>query len=958
MRKTIYSLFIVLAGLVSTVNAQRICGSAEHLNQQLQADPNLAIIRQQIENQTAAYVASHQAGAPSPMAVITIPVVFHVVYNTAAQNVSDALCQAQVDQLNLDYAHQNTDATSVPAAFASVAANTNIQFCLASTDPSGNPTTGIERRQTTTTSFSTNDGVKNTTSGGMNAWPNISYLNIWTCNMSGGILGYAQFPGGSAATDGVVLLNTSVGSMASPAPGGSPYDFGRTATHEVGHWLNMIHIWGDANCGNDQVSDTPLHNTANYGCPTYPSNSTCTGSPAMMTMNYMDYTDDACMYMFTAGQATRMNALFATGGARVSLLSSTACQITALPACNTVTLGSVTVSSDTLCTGQTAVFNLASVTSGVSGVHTLWQTSADGLTGWNAASGSNTGMSYTAPAAPGVVYYRNLAMCDSSGTSVSSTPIPVYTYGISSIDNDTVCTAGAVDLIANGFGTVSWYATSTSTTPLATGNPFNINVIGDTLFYAGVSSGASTTYTVGPVSNAFSTAATYSNWGRGERFTALADLVIDSVSFYPYGAGNVVVNMLDSVTGTTVHTATFAVSAGQVGTKVTVFLGFTAAAGTNYIMTATGSTVSGLSRNQTGASYPYTVPGVISINRGYTTATSYYFFYDWKLHNGCTPPRVAVPVHVGPLNVQIQSVSDTICANGAATLTTSGANTYVWMPGNLTGSSVTVSPATTTEYTVTGTAAGACTGTSTYLVTIIPQPTVALSASNLIICKGSPTTLTASGANTYGWSTGTSTASSIIVTPTVNTSYTVTGTIAGCSNTASVLITVSSPTVAITASSDTICKGNSANLVATGGATYSWSPGGLTGSSITVSPSTTTTYTVSVKDANGCTATKTILVVVIDCGASGIASTNLEESFNVYPNPAQDELMVRFVGVSSGLYTLTLTDALGRTLQERSVSSTGNEHSEMLSLADLSKGVYVIRLIGNGQTVLRKIVKM
>jgi len=962
MRKTIYSLFVVLAGLVSTVNAQRICGSAEHLNQQLQADPNLAIIRQQIENQTAAYVASHQAGAPSPMAVITIPVVFHVVYNTAAQNVSDALCQAQVDQLNLDYAHQNTDATSVPAAFASVAANTNIQFCLASTDPSGNPTTGIERRQTTTASFSTNNGVKNTTSGGMNAWPNTSYLNVWTCNLSGGVLGYAQFPGGSAATDGVVLLYNSVGSMAAPAAGGAPYDLGRTATHEVGHWLNMIHIWGDANCGNDQVSDTPLHNTANYGCPTYPSNSTCTGSPAMMTMNYMDYTDDACMYMFTAGQSTRMNALFATGGTRVSLLSSTACQITALPACNTVTLGSVTVSSDTLCTGQTAVFNLASVTSGVSGVHTLWQTSSDGLTGWNAASGSNTGMSYTAPAATGVVYYRNLAMCDSSGTSVSSTPIPVYTYGITSIDNDTVCTAGSVGLVANGFGTVSWYATNTSMTPLATGNPFNINVVGDTVFYAGVSSGASSMYSVGPVSNTtIGTPSTSTSLTRGLMFHAFTDLALDSVSFYPtVGAngGNVVISLTDSASGTVQSTATFPVTAVQSGQKITVYLGFNVTIGGHSLM-ATGSTVTNLSRNQTGALYPYSVAGILSIVRATNSTVMYNYFYNWRISVGCNPPRVAVPVHVGPLNVQIQSASDTICANGAATLTTSGANTYVWMPGNLTGSSVTVSPATTTEYTVTGTAAGACTGTSTYLVTIIPQPIVLLTATNDTICKGSPTSLIASGANTYGWSTGTSTASSIIVAPTVNTTYTVTGSVAGCSGSASVLIHVFAPAVSVTAvDSNTICKGDSITLLASGGSSYTWSPGGLTGSSVTVAPPTSITYTVTGRDDNGCTASKTIQVFVIDCGTNDIARTNLEESFNVYPNPAQDELMVRFVGVSSGLYTLTLTDALGRTLQERSVSSTGNEHSEMLSLADLSKGVYVIRLIGNGQTVLRKIVKM
>lgn len=150
------------------------------------------------------------------------------------------------------------------------------------------------------------------------------------CNLSGGLLGYAQFPGGAASTDGVVVQYSSL-------PGGSskPYGKGRTATHEVGHWLNLRHIWGDASCGNDFVGDTPTQQTSNHGCLTYP-HITC-GNQSDMSMNYMDYTDDVCMYMFSTGQSTRMNALFASGGARASLLNSlggtalrqTASQITA-----------------------------------------------------------------------------------------------------------------------------------------------------------------------------------------------------------------------------------------------------------------------------------------------------------------------------------------------------------------------------------------------------------------------------------------------------------------------------------------------------------------------------------------------------------------------------------------------------------------------------------------------------
>jgi hypothetical protein len=136
---------------------------------------------------------------------------------------------------------------------------------------------------------------------------------LWVCTIGGGILGYAQFPGGASATDGVVIDSKYFGTTGTAT---APFNLGRTATHEIGHWMNLRHIWGDANCGSDLVSDTPTHNTANYGTPVYPHYSTCTGTPIEMTMNYMDYTDDNAMYMFSTGQKSRMLAIFNTGGPR------------------------------------------------------------------------------------------------------------------------------------------------------------------------------------------------------------------------------------------------------------------------------------------------------------------------------------------------------------------------------------------------------------------------------------------------------------------------------------------------------------------------------------------------------------------------------------------------------------------------------------------------------------------
>ena len=157
--------------------------------------------------------------------------------------------------------------------------------------------------------------MKKANRGGIAPTSPTTKLNFWVCTIGGGILGYAQFPGGASATDGVVCDSRYVGNTGTAT---APFNKGRTATHEVGHWMNLRHIWGDATCGSDLVADTPTHNTANYGILAYPHYSTCTGTPVEMTMNYMDYTDDAGMYMFTQGQKNRMAAIFVSGGPRFS----------------------------------------------------------------------------------------------------------------------------------------------------------------------------------------------------------------------------------------------------------------------------------------------------------------------------------------------------------------------------------------------------------------------------------------------------------------------------------------------------------------------------------------------------------------------------------------------------------------------------------------------------------------
>jgi hypothetical protein len=282
----------------------RTCATYEVHQKQLKENPGLAKKMAEIEA-FSQKVSSDPSAYRLVNGVYEIPVVVNVLYYTAAENISDLQIQSQIDVLNADFAATNTDISKIPSTFNNVkAGNINIRFVRDQ----------IIRKSTTKTSWGTNNSMKSSLNGGLDAVSPATKLNMWVCTIGGGILGYAQFPGGSSATDGVVIDSKYFGKTNIS----SPYNLGRTATHEVGHWLNLRHIWGDSRCGNDQVNDTPAHNAANYGCPATGHKSLCKGSPVEMTMNYMDYTDDACMYMFSAGQKTRMLALFAPGGFRNS----------------------------------------------------------------------------------------------------------------------------------------------------------------------------------------------------------------------------------------------------------------------------------------------------------------------------------------------------------------------------------------------------------------------------------------------------------------------------------------------------------------------------------------------------------------------------------------------------------------------------------------------------------------
>ena len=444
---------LLLAIFVNAGNlSQRNCSTMDNLDRLKQEDPTLESRMQQIESFTNSLISNKQIVNTSN-SVIIIPVVFHVVYNTTTQNISDAKCIAQLNQLNLDFARMNTDASNTPSTWQGISANTNIQFCLAQRDPLGNSSTGIERRQTTITSFSTNDNVKRYANGGLDAWPSGSYLNIWSANLSGGVLGYAQFPGGTASTDGVVLLYSSIGSMLSPGTA-TPYHLGRTATHEVGHWLNLRHIWGDeSGCsGSDLVGDTPNQGAENYGCPSYPRTDACSAvSPGVMFMNYMDYTDDACMNMFSSGQSTRMNALFATGGSKVSLLSSTGCQ----PGTGT-TCGMPAGLTSTNITSTTATLNWNAVSGATS---YIVQYKISNATTWTTTTTSTNSKGLTALVAATSYQYQVQAVCVSGSSSFSG----VSTFSTTSTTSCGTPTGLSASGVTTSEVTFNWAAVSGAT---------------------------------------------------------------------------------------------------------------------------------------------------------------------------------------------------------------------------------------------------------------------------------------------------------------------------------------------------------------------------------------------------------------------------------------------------------------------------------------------------------------
>jgi hypothetical protein len=292
-------------------------------------------------------------GTGTTNSIFNIPVIVHIIHNnesvnsisaTSGNNLNAAQIVDQINILNKDYNGLNADTSLIPSVFKPVLGKFKINFCLAVVNPTGGVLAepGIDRINRISKGWSSMPYSQTYIDGTVkpnSIWNTSKYLNIWVCPLSGGLLGYATFPAvgtsglsglsgsGSTTTDGVVILNTSFGSIGTAQSG--QYNKGRTATHEIGHWMGLRHVWGDANCGTDYCADTPPAQNANYSCPGFPfKQGTCSGNTTgEMTMNYMDYTDDACMYMFTSDQKNRAQLILTNSSMRTAVITSTVCNL-------------------------------------------------------------------------------------------------------------------------------------------------------------------------------------------------------------------------------------------------------------------------------------------------------------------------------------------------------------------------------------------------------------------------------------------------------------------------------------------------------------------------------------------------------------------------------------------------------------------------------------------------------
>lgn len=898
-------------------------------------------------------------GGGQTMSVFNIPVVVHIIHNnepvnsvnaTTGGNLNAAQIIDQINILNRDFNGLNSDTSNIPAVFKPLLGKFQFNFCLAVVNPTGGVMAepGIDRINRVSKSWNappySSAYVTNTIKPG-SIWDPTKYLNMWVMNLSGGLLGFATWPNpgtssltgiptnyGSLTTDGLVMRNSAFGSIGT-AVNNTPYHLGRTAVHELGHWLGLRHIWGDATCGSDHCNDTPPAQNANYNCPTHPYKSgVCTGNTnGEMTMNYMDYTNDACMYMFSNDQKNRAQLIMTHSPLRSTLLTSTVC--------NTPTV-----------TNEVGILYVQSPT--YSQVINCNNTINPSVVMHNFGSNTITTATYS--------YNLNGVNTQTISWTGSLAPNSSATVNLPSITN-----------LSNGSHqyNVGIYSPNGSTDPYLTNNTNNqqFSVSGSfTISTSGpsaVCAGETATFTAASTANSYT-------WNPGAVSGSVALFSPAASTIYTLAASNgscvntrtLAITVLPSPT-VSVNSATICsgnaavLNAGGActytwmpGTANTSSISVTPGSSTIYTLTASGCNGCSVTRNATvsvvsapslsvtiapsgslcpggsatltangAASYSWQGGGNSNVLVVSPTITS---TYSLGGSNGACSATTSAVVGVGnnSLVIGITPSPATVCAGNTLAITASGANTYSWSNGS-NSPVLNLSPAANTTYTVSGTN-GLCSATATVNVSVIAQPVVSLNASpGVSVCAGSQLQLSASGASSYSWSSG-STSQSIVVTPTSATVYSVTGFNQGCSTSQSIVTGISGSTLglALSAQPGTVCSGGQSILSAAGISNYTWTGSGISGSAA-VNPVSSSVYTLTGSDGP-CPASATIAVLVQDAPALQLNADTLNicQGQSVLIGVAGPYTSINWMPGSSGGQSITVSPVSGTSY---TVNATG-----------------------------------
>jgi hypothetical protein len=328
MRKQILSLFLIIITFISS-NAQRKCAVGDVADEKLRR--RHAILNQKLQD----FYQKLDTKSLTVDNLIKIPVVIHVIHNNSVgkiggegnSNISDEQIFSQIRVLNEDYRKK---IGTLGFNNSSVGADMNIEFNLADKDPDGKPSLGINRVYSSKANFDVFDD--NALLSSLSYWDSNRYLNIWVTALQDDFLGFAEFPIGEydglefdeidEKIDGVMIDHRAFGSQTGTSRGGV-YTYGRTLTHEIGHWLGLIHVWGDEYCGDDFCNDTPPTESGNLTIRCTPRYSNCKGTRTLnMIENFMDYTADSCMNIFTAGQKSRVRAILEISKRRKRLIAN------------------------------------------------------------------------------------------------------------------------------------------------------------------------------------------------------------------------------------------------------------------------------------------------------------------------------------------------------------------------------------------------------------------------------------------------------------------------------------------------------------------------------------------------------------------------------------------------------------------------------------------------------------